>query len=219
MAVVIVFLLAGVFLWSVQGAYTTNTYFFTYTDRTSLQGAGWSFMAITNVVTQNTGVAIFTGGHQNTEITTTNVGAVALYGQTNAFLGQVTRIPCDVGTIWSSPVQWTNGTWPNLSPNPLANQTRNSLFRSLPTNWVSLRLACSFAPNQNYQGVSLLLYQDDDDYANLGLQYDSDTAGRFGLGGPTIADMAQESYGFPDTVAGTFTFPARMRPCAWIGIL
>src|SRR5208337_3159093 len=118
----------------------TNTYLLNYANRSALLAAGWSFNATTNLVTQSIGGAIFSGAAQNTEITNTSIGGVIAYAQTNQSLGTVTRVPCDVGTLWGSPMVWTNGTWPNLGAAPSANQTRNSLFRNLPTNWVSMRL-------------------------------------------------------------------------------
>ena len=182
----------------------TNTYLLNYANRSALLAGGWSFNATTNVVTQSIGGAIFSGAAQNTEITNTSIGGVISYAQTNQSLGTVTRIPCDVGTLWGSPMVWTNGTWPSLGAASSANQTRNSLFRSLPTNWVSMRLKCAFNPTQNYQGVSLLLYQDDDNYVDLAFRHNSDTANLFGLGGFTIAELAVEAYGFPVTTAAAY---------------
>ena len=73
------------------------------------------------------------GAIRNTETTS---GAVVSYNQPPGVL----RIPCDVGDIWQN-----------------QNDTRNTLFRSLPTNWVSIRLRlASFAPTQNYQQAGLL---------------------------------------------------------------
>ncbi len=182
----------------------TNTFFLNYTNRSALLADGWTFNATTNLVTQDIGVATFSGVAQNTEITNTSIGGVISYAQTNTSLGVVTRVPCGVGTLWGSPVVWTNGTWPNLAAAPSANQTRNSLFRSLPINWVSMRLKCVFAPTQNYQGVSLLLYQDDDNYVGLAFRHNSDTANLFGLGGYTIAELEEEACGFPATISAAY---------------
>jgi hypothetical protein len=44
------------------------------------------------------------------------------------------------------------------------NNTRNSVFRNLPTNYTSLRLKLAFAPKQNYQQSGIAVYQDDDNY-------------------------------------------------------
>ena len=182
----------------------TNVFLLNYANRPALLADGWSFNATTNLVTQNVGAATFVGAAQNTEITNALTGGVIAYAQTNPALGLVTRLPCDVGTIWGSPTVWTNGTWPSLATAPSANQTRNSLFRNLPTNWVSMRLKCVFAPTQNYQGISLLLYQDDDNYVDLAFRHNSDTANLFGLGGVTIAELAEEAYGFPLTAAAAY---------------
>ncbi len=121
---------------SLQAAiYATNTYpFSAYTNRPALLADGWSFIARSA-----------NGGLRDTEITDTNVGAVVSYDQ-NLHPG-VIRIPADVGDFWGG-----------------FNNSRNSLFRNLPTNWVSVRLKHSFAPTQNTQQINLLAYQDDDNY-------------------------------------------------------
>ena len=86
-----------------------------------------------------------TGGVRDTEQTT---GAVVSYDQT-AHPG-ILRIPVDVGDLWGD-----------------QNNTRNTLLRSLPPNWTSIRLKLSFAPTQNYQQAGLLAYQDDDNYVQV----------------------------------------------------
>jgi hypothetical protein len=121
----------------------TNTYQFAYADRNALLADGWNFLA-----------TLPGGATRNTEITNPAVGALASYDQT-AHPG-VLGIPCDLGDLWAA-----------------ANNTRNSLFRSLPANWVSLRLALTFAPVANYQQVHLALYQDDDNYVAAGVAYNS----------------------------------------------
>jgi hypothetical protein len=104
---------------------------------------GWSF------------VATAPGGtSRNTEITNPANGAVISYDQT-AHPG-ILRIPCDTGDLCGS-----------------ANSSRNSLFRTLPTNWLSLRLAFSLAPTVNFQQAQMGLYQDDDDYLETGVIYSS----------------------------------------------
>ncbi|HYR44570.1 MAG TPA: Ig-like domain-containing protein, partial [Terriglobia bacterium] len=85
------------------------------------------------------------GDARNTEQTT---GAVVSYDQM-AHPG-VLRIPVDTGDLWGS-----------------ANNTRKSLFRNLPSNWMSMRLKLSFAPTQNYQEAGLTVYQDDDNYVQI----------------------------------------------------
>ena len=87
-----------------------------------------------------------TGGSRNTEQTS---GYVVSYDQV-AHPG-VLRIPVDVGDLW-------NGL----------NNTRNSLFRNLPSNWTSARIRiASFAPSQNYQQAGLVAYQDDNNYVQI----------------------------------------------------
>jgi hypothetical protein len=84
-----------------------------------------------------------TGGARDTEQTT---GLVVSYDQTQH--PGVIRIPADQGTLWGS-----------------ANNTRNTLFRDLPSDWTSVRLhVAAFAPNGPYQGACLMAYQDDDNY-------------------------------------------------------
>jgi hypothetical protein len=83
---------------------------------------------------------------RNTEITT---GAIVSYDQVGH--PGVLRIPCDAGNLWGA-----------------ANDTRNSLFQALSTNWVSLRLQVTFAPVAAGQQAQLALYQDDDNYLEVG---------------------------------------------------
>jgi glucose/arabinose dehydrogenase len=90
-----------------------------------------------------------TGATRNTEQTS---GALVDYDQ--ATHPGVLRIPVDTGDLW---VDWNN--------------TRNSLFRDVPTNWTSLRLKLSFAPTQNYQQAGLVVYQDDDNYVQIARMY------------------------------------------------
>jgi regulation of enolase protein 1 (concanavalin A-like superfamily) len=85
------------------------------------------------------------GAIRNTEQTT---GAVVSYDQV-AHPG-VLRIPVDVGDLWVG-----------------VNNTRNTLFRDLPSNWTSIRLKLSFTPTQNYQQAGLVAYQDDDNYVQV----------------------------------------------------
>ena len=91
-------------------------------------------------------------GSRNTEQTS---GAVVSYDQ-QAHPG-VLRIPVDAGYIW--------GTAPN--------NTRNTLFRDLPSGWTSIRLKISsFAPTRNYQTAGLVAYQNDDNYVQITREFD-----------------------------------------------
>ncbi len=86
------------------------------------------------------------GIQRNTEQTT---GAVISYDQ-QVHPG-VIRIPVDEGDLWEG-----------------INSTRNTLFRSLPEGWTSLRLKiASFDPSQNNQQATLVAYQDDDNYVQI----------------------------------------------------
>ncbi len=88
---------------------------------------------------------------RNTEATN---GSVVSYAQ--AVHPGMVRIPVDTGDLWST-----------------ANNTRNSLFRDLSPDWTSLRLQLSFAPTQAYEQAHLAVYQNDDNYVEAGLGYNS----------------------------------------------
>jgi regulation of enolase protein 1 (concanavalin A-like superfamily) len=141
----------------------TNTLLFTYTDRNALLADGWSFLA-----TQPD------GSPRDTEITDAALGAVVSYDQ-SAHPG-VLRLPCDLGDLWAS-----------------LNNTRNSLFRDLPANWLSVRLALSFSPTANNQQAHLALYQNDDNYVQAGLAFN----------GEQKVALDQETSGFPATLLAT----------------
>jgi hypothetical protein len=141
-------------------SFTTNTFSFTYINRGALLADGWSFIAVT--------AAGDTAGDsgslpRNTEITNSANGAVVSYDQT-AHPG-VLRIPDDVGDLWES-----------------LNNSRNTLFQNLASNWVSVQLKLSFVPSQNYQQANLVLYQDDDNYLEVGHAYN----------GSEIVELTQE---------------------------
>ena len=121
----------------------TNTFWFNYPDRASLLSDGWSYVATTAA-----------GGARNTEITN---GAVVSYNQ--AAHPGVLRIPCDTGDLWGT--------------GSLVNNTRNSLFRNLPTNWLTLQVAFSFVATANVDQAHLTLYQDDDNYLQIGVAYNN----------------------------------------------
>jgi O-glycosyl hydrolase len=126
----------------------TNSLAFSYSNRDALLADNWSFTATTAA-----------GAPRNTEITNSADGSVISYDPT-ANPG-VLRIPCDTGDLWGS-----------------ANNTRNSLFRHLPTNWLRLRLALSLAPSVDFQQAQMGLYQDDDNYLELGVIYSSYLGGK-----------------------------------------
>jgi glucose/arabinose dehydrogenase len=65
------------------------------------------------------------------------------------------RIPADTGTLWGA-----------------INTTRNTVFRTLPPDWESIRLKiATFAPTSPYQGACIAAYQDDDSYVILCRDY------------------------------------------------
>jgi hypothetical protein len=121
------------------GWLTTNTISFNYSNREALLADGWSFIG-----------RDMNGLPRDTEVTNASVGLIS-YAQTNSALGPVLRVPCDVGDLWMG-----------------LNNTTNSLFRAVPTNWVSAQLRLSFAMFQNYMQAYLVLYQDDDNYIEIG---------------------------------------------------
>ncbi len=141
-------------------ATSTQTTLFTYTNRAALPADPWSFIG-TNP----------NGTPRNTPATTEP--GVILYAQTNATFGTVMRVPCDVGDLFG----------------PI-NTTTNSLFRPLSTNWLSMRMSMSLAPTLDFQQGHVGVYQDDDNYIDVGL------ASNVGLGGEAITFVA-ETNGVP----------------------
>ena len=133
-----------------SGWIATNRTDFNYANRNALVADGWSFWA-----TNSGGVG------RNTEITDTNVSVIQ-FSQTNSSLGVVTRMPCDLGDMWSS-----------------LNDTRDSMFRNVSTNWMSARLNLSFDPSQNYQQAHLIFYQNDDNYVEVGIGFNSGSKNNF----------------------------------------
>ncbi|HYL93048.1 MAG TPA: IPT/TIG domain-containing protein [Alphaproteobacteria bacterium] len=86
------------------------------------------------------------GGTRDTE----QSGALAPSYDQVAHPGTI-RIPLGSGELWQS-----------------LNDSQNTLFRTLPSNWSSIRLKiASYNPVANYQQVGLLVYQNDDNYVDL----------------------------------------------------
>jgi hypothetical protein len=139
---------------------TMQTTLFTYPDRAALASDGWSFIA-----TRADGSA------RDTEATN-GPGRITFAG-TNSELGVVMGIPCDVGDLWAA-----------------ANNTTNSLFRALPTNWVSARLSLAFSPTLDLQQAHLGIFQDDDNYVEMGLGFNDSLGGE-------VVEAAAESAGDP----------------------
>ena len=106
------------------------------------------------------------GVGRNTENTNSGSAGVISYDQT-AHPG-VLRIPCDEGDLYGA-----------------ANNTTNSLFRNVSSNWVSMRLKLSFAPTLDTQEAQLALYQDDDNYVEIGIAYVT------GFGGPAFMMISE----------------------------
>lgn len=82
------------------------------------------------------------GSNRNTEQTT---GAVVTFDPAGGI-----HIPADTGDLWE-----------NL------NDTRNSLFRDLPSAWTRVSTRIRFAPVANFQQAGLVVYQDDDNYFQI----------------------------------------------------
>jgi hypothetical protein len=161
----------------------TNRQNFAYADRNALLADGWSFYATSPG-----------GAPRNTEITNAANGALVSYDQVGH--PGVLRIPCDVGDLWGTGLG--------------VNNTRNSIFRSLAANWVRVRLAITFQPTFNYQQMHLALYQDDDNYVQVGYAYNGGTNS---LGG-TAATLIWEYGGYPQhewaTIASVNMIEVRM---------
>ena len=141
----------------------TNTFLFTYTNRAALISDGWSFVA-----------TLPGGGARNSEVTNPPPDEVLSYDQTNH--PGMLRIPVDSGDLWG------NG--------PTANNARNMLIHPISSNWVSLDLDFAFTPASTAQQVQLALYQDDDNYVEVGHVFNS------GLGGE-IVTLVQEDGAMP----------------------
>ncbi len=139
-------------------ATVTNTFLFTYADRTALLNDGWSFLA-----------TVPAGGTRDTEVTSPPPGAVISYDQI-AHPG-VLRILVDTNDLWGT-----------------ANNARNMLFHPISSNWVSLVLDLSFTPTNSTQQAQLALYQDDDNYVEVGHAFNS------GFGGEVVA-LVRETAG------------------------
>jgi hypothetical protein len=172
----------------------TNRLSFAYAERNALLGNGWSFMATTPAVIN--GVA--TTYQRNTEITDSANGFVADYNQ-SAHPGYI-NIPCDQGDLWA-----------NL------NSTRNFLWRALPTNWTTIDLAVTFSPipSLNYQQAHLVLYQDDDNFVQVGFSHNDQTAATHDpTNGPAnnydIETMIWEAGGYPQHEVQAYSLTGNM---------
>ena len=92
------------------------------------------------------------GNIRNTEQTS---GLVVSYDQ-NLHPGAI-RLPIGNGDLWQN-----------------TNDTSNSLFFNLPSNWRSIKLKmANFNPGSNYQQVALAAYEDDDNYVILSRNYNN----------------------------------------------
>src|SRR5262245_16298116 len=71
------------------------------------------------------------------------------------------RIPIGGGELWQA-----------------VNNSKNMLFRPLPSDWSSIRLKiAAFTPDTDYQQVALLAYQDDDNYLNVQRNFNNTAGG------------------------------------------
>ncbi len=123
------------------------------------------------------------GGTRNTE----EGGALAVSYDQAAHPGTI-RIPLGVGEIWQA-----------------KNNSQNTLFHDLPTDWTSVRLRiAAFTPRADFQQVGLLVYEHDDKYVNVQRNFHSS------FGGPVV--------GFFSEVAGVPTRTDR-RPLSNTGNL
>ena len=98
-------------------------------------------------------IAINNGAPRNTE--NTNPPGAISYNQDGPLI-----VPCDKGDIFGD-----------------MNSACNMLFRSLPADWLSVKLNLSFVPTNIFYSadqVHLTLYQDDDNYLEVGEGYGDD---------------------------------------------
>jgi hypothetical protein len=148
---VVWFLLVGLFVFSEGGLHkaraATNIFNFTYASRQDFLVDGWDFIARTAA-----------GQPRNTETSLGTTPPDVSFDQL-AHPG-VIRLPVGEGDLWAD-----------------SNNTGNSLFRNLSSNWVSLQLNLSVAPVANFQQVHLALYQDDDNYVEIGHVFNSFAGG------------------------------------------
>ena len=114
------------------------------------------------------------GAGRNTEQSS---GAVVSY------TGTALQIPADHGDLWEG-----------------LNNTRNSLFRDLPSDWTSVRLDLSFAPTQVPQQAGLVVYDHDDHYVHVT---------RIFLGSPQVV-FARETGGAAAVVGAATVTPNRL---------
>ncbi len=126
-------------VWASAAPAAITSFVFDYPDRASLLADGWSFIAH-----WDSAFYPFVT-YRDTEMTN---GAVVSYDQVEH--PGIVRIPVDSGDLWSS-----------------YNNSRNTLFRTLPDNWISVRLAFAFWPTQDVQQASLMIYEDDDNYLSI----------------------------------------------------
>ncbi len=146
------------------GQLVTNAFYFTNDSRDALLADGWRFTATRP-----------DGTDRDTEVTDAAQGAMVSYDQ--ASHPGALRIPCDLGDLWQN-----------------ANNSRNSLFRSLPGNWQRVQLALALAPVADYQQMHFGLYQDDDNYLELGASHND-----FKFWGEALT-LALETNGSPITL-------------------
>ena len=106
------------------------------------------------------------GTVRNTEQTT---------GATVAYSGTDLRVPVDQGDLWAE-----------------QNDTRNTLFRNLPSDWSSVRVQLDFWPFQDVQQAGIAIYQDDDNFVQVLRQFSNE---------PVIV-FEHETGGVPTHVSG-----------------
>ncbi|GAA1533657.1 hypothetical protein GCM10009803_12870 [Microbacterium ginsengiterrae] len=79
-----------------------------------------------------------------------------------------TRVAAGTGDLWAG-----------------LNNTRNSLFRPLPSDWRTTELSLDFAPWGDYQQAGLVVYGSDDDYVQVTRNHNS------GSGGHSVAFVSE----------------------------
>lgn len=139
---------------------------------------------------------------RNTEHTN---GASVVYGPGSL------RVATDVGDLWEG-----------------FNNTRNSLFRDLPSNWKSVRVRLDFAPTRGYQQAGLVVYENDDNYVQVTRMYEGDQAVVFaretGGAGAVIAAVPESATSNVylrldrDSTTGVITGSYSLNGSAWTAL-
>ena len=104
------------------------------------------------------------------------------------YTGSAIQIPMGVGDLWAT-----------------LDNTRDSLFRSLPSDWTSVRHCLSAAPSKIYQQTGIAIYETDGMYAQIVLNYNT--------GDGLHLSVVRERIGDGPSVTGSLGWPFGAAPC------